>query len=85
MAKKNQEAPRNFEEAVKELEQIVSEMERGQVSLEESLARYERGQFLIRHCQEILGVAEKQIEQITKSSEGTLKTSPLEEKSGDSH
>jgi exodeoxyribonuclease VII small subunit len=79
MAKKNQTPPKDFEEALKELEQIVGEIERGEVALEESLVKFERGTFLIQYCQGILNAAEKQIELITKSQEGTLKTAALPE------
>ena len=77
MAKKNQTPPKDFEEALKELEQILGEIERGEVGLEESLTRYERGNFLIQHCQGILNQAEKQIELITRGADGSLKTAPL--------
>ena len=68
MAKKSQTPPKNFEEALSELEKILSEIESGEVGLEESLAKYERGQFLIQHCRGILGKAEKQIETLNKES-----------------
>jgi exonuclease VII small subunit len=44
--------------------------------LEESLAKYERGTFLIAHCRGVLGNAEKQIEQLTKNADGTLTAAP---------
>jgi len=79
MAKKNQIAPKSFEEAIAELERILSEMEGGQVGLEESLAKYERGTFLIRHCRGVLGVAEKQIEILSKAEDGGIQTEPMAE------
>ena len=69
MAKKTQTPPKNFEEALAELEQILSDIEGGEVGLEESLTKYERGQFLIQHCRSILGKAEKQIEAMSKSDQ----------------
>ena len=66
MAKKPQIPPKNFEEALAELEKILSGIESGEIGLEESLAKYERGQFLIQHCRNILAGAEKQIEQLGK-------------------
>jgi len=78
-AKKNLTPPKDFEEALRELEQILAEIEKGEVGLEESLARYERGTFLIQHCQNILNSAEKQIELIGRNQNGELKTSPLPE------
>ena len=79
MAKKPQSTPKNFEEALTELEQILHDMESGTVPLEESLAKYERGNFLIQHCRGVLGNAEKQIEQLSKNAEGGLEGKALEE------
>ena len=79
MGKKNQVAPKSFEEALAELEQIVSQIEGGQVGLEESLVKYERGTFLIQHCRGVLNLAEKQIELLSKSADGGIETSPMEQ------
>lgn len=79
MAKKTQQAPKSFEEAISELEKILAEIESGNVGLEESIARYERGTFLIQHCRGVLAQAEKHIELISKSADGSLETTPLEE------
>ncbi len=79
MAKKNITPPKNFEDAIQELETILGEIESGQIGLEESLAKYERGTFLIQHCRTVLSAAEKQIEQITKDAAGNLTTEPLPE------
>ncbi len=62
-----------FEEAIKELTNIVGKIEQGQIPLQDSLEQYERGMALIKHCRAILQKAEKRIEKISK-----------EEKSGDS-
>ncbi|HEX4124118.1 MAG TPA: exodeoxyribonuclease VII small subunit [Tepidisphaeraceae bacterium] len=66
MAKKPQPPPKNFEDALEELERILGAIEQGQVGLEESLAKYERGTFLIQHCRGVLQAAEKQIELLSK-------------------
>jgi len=83
MARKNQTPPKNFEEALAELQQILSDIEGGEVPLEESLIKYERGQFLIQHCRAILGKAEKQIEELTNPpaapSEGGDDSKPVGE------
>ena len=79
MAKKMQTPPKNYEEAVQELQQIIAEIERGEIGLEDVLSRYERGHFLLQFCQQTLAAAEKQIELITKSPDGALKTAPLPE------
>ncbi len=84
MAKKTQSPPRSFEDALKELEQILAEIDAGQVGLEESLAKYERGNFLIQHCRGVLGSAEKQIELLSKGPDGSLASQPMEEPDEDS-
>ena len=78
MARKNQTPPRNFEEALAELDQIISEIENGQVGLEESLVKYERGNFLIQHCRGVLNTAEQQIEILSKSADGSLTATPMQ-------
>jgi exodeoxyribonuclease VII small subunit len=71
MARKSQSPPRSFEEGLAELERILAEIEGGQVGLEESLARYERGTFLIQHCRSVLTQAEKQIETLSRAAEAS--------------
>ncbi len=77
MAKKNLLPPKDFAEALKELEEIVGQIERGEVGLEESLAKYERGSFLIQHCTGVLNEAEKKIELIAKGPDGSLQAKPM--------
>ena len=78
MAKKTQQQPpKSFEDGMRELETILSEMENGQIGLEDSLLRYERGAFLIGHCRSVLSAAQTQIEQLTRGPEGELKVMPL--------
>jgi exodeoxyribonuclease VII small subunit len=55
-------APPSFESALQELVAIVQAMETGSAPLEESLAAYERGVALLRHCQETLNAAEKKLQ-----------------------
>jgi exodeoxyribonuclease VII small subunit len=50
-----------FSEALAELEGIVAALESGQLDLEDSLARYERGVALLRACQAKLGEAEQKV------------------------
>jgi exodeoxyribonuclease VII small subunit len=77
MAKKSpQSPPRNFEEALNELEAILQEIEAGNLGLEASLAKYERGNFLIQHCRGVLNAAEKQIDLISGNADG-VSISPL--------
>lgn len=59
----------SFEEAIKELTDIVGKIEQGQIPLQDSLQQYEKGMALIKHCRTILQKAEKRIEKITKESQ----------------
>ncbi len=51
----------DFEESLDELEQLVGRMEGGELSLDESLASFERGIGLFRHCQQSLQQAELRV------------------------
>jgi len=64
--KKNDIGKMTFEQAIKELTDTVGKIEQGQIPLQDSLAQYERGMALIKHCQSILKSAEKRIEKISK-------------------
>jgi exodeoxyribonuclease VII small subunit len=63
--------PPSFEEAVAELETLVAGLEGGQLSLEQSLAAYQRGTELLKLCQKALADAEQQVKIL--SADGTLK------------
>jgi exodeoxyribonuclease VII small subunit len=52
----------SFEETLTELEQLVSRLERGDISLEESLQSFERGVNLTRSCQKALQEAEQKVQ-----------------------
>ncbi len=60
----------SFEEAIAELEQIVQRLEQGQVPLAESIAIYERGAALKKHCEKLLQQAEARIEKIVLNEQG---------------
>lgn len=51
----------NFEEAMVELEKIASELENGNLSLEESVSKFEEGMKLSKQCNDIIEKAEKKI------------------------
>lgn len=68
-----------FEKALEELEGIVRRLERGDVPLEDSIAIYERGEALKKHCEALLKKAEARIEKITVGPDGKAAgTSPLD-------
>ena len=58
-----------FEQALSELERILRELEDGTISLEESLARYERGVGLLRQCYGQLRDAEQRVKQLAGLAE----------------
>ncbi len=65
--KKNDIGGLSFEDAIKQLGDIVGKIEQGQIPLQDSLAQYEKGMTLIKHCRGILAKAEKRIEKISES------------------
>lgn len=69
----------SFEAALKELEGIVDQLERGDVELEKSIAIYERGEALRNRCDELLKSAEMKIEKIKVGRDGNVAgTEPLD-------
>lgn len=71
MSENENETP-NFESALSRLEQIVQRLERGELSLEESLVLYEEGIRLSRLCHTKLEEAEGKIELLMKDARGEL-------------
>lgn len=66
----------SFEEAIERLEAIIDGIESGEVGLERSLAQYERGMKLIRHCRGILDRAEQRIDKLSVGEDGGLADDP---------
>ena len=60
--------PVNFEKAMAELEQLVSQMEEGDLSLDDSLQAFERGIKLTRQCQHALSQAELKVKTLTAAN-----------------
>lgn len=56
----------NYEEAREELQGVVSQLEQQNVSLEASMALWERGEALARHCEDFLTGARKKLDSATK-------------------
>ncbi|MHC4542877.1 MAG: exodeoxyribonuclease VII small subunit [Planctomycetota bacterium] len=63
---KNDIGKLSFEEAIKELTDIVGKIEQGEIALQDSLQQYEKGMALIKHCRTILKQAEARIEKISE-------------------
>ena len=70
----------SFENALKELESIVQQLEQGKVDLEQSINIYERGEALKSHCERLLKEAEGRVEKIRLGGNGKpAGTEPLDE------
>lgn len=67
-----------FEEALKKLEKIVSDLEAGEMPLDESLAKYEEGIRLSKVCSRQLEAAKSKVELLMKAG-GKFELSPFEE------
>lgn len=61
-----------FEEALQQLEEIVGELEKGELSLDESLAKYEDGIKIYRKCLELLEGAEERLRMFARDESGRL-------------
>jgi exodeoxyribonuclease VII small subunit len=61
-----------FEEAIADLQQVVEQLESGDLSLEDSLAAFEKGVGLVRYCNEKLSEVEQKVELLVKDKEGQL-------------
>ncbi len=60
----------SFEDAIRELEQVVTQLDRGDVALEDSIKLYERGAELKARCEAKLKEAEEKVAQITLDANG---------------
>ena len=78
------EAPPDFETAMRDLEELVERLERGDLPLEESLAAFERGVLLTRACQTALKEAEQKVEILLRKAGGPAveEFTPDESKAG---
>lgn len=68
----NIQEDKSFEEAISQLEQIVSKLEKGDISLEESIINFQQGIELSRYCAAKLDEAEKKISILLQDEEGNL-------------
>ena len=66
------ETPATFEAAQRELEHIVERLERGDATLDDALALWQRGEELYRFCREKLDSAQGEIEELAKRAESAV-------------
>lgn len=67
-----------YEESMKELEQVVRELESGELTLDDSITKFEKGMKLSKHCTELLENAEKKITVLLEGSDGSYAEEKLE-------
>jgi exodeoxyribonuclease VII small subunit len=70
---------KNFEAALKGLEEIVEELQKGDLPLDRMLELFEKGVKLSRECQKRLDEAERKVELVLKGANGETTTKPFEE------
>jgi exodeoxyribonuclease VII small subunit len=75
----------SFETALNRLEEIVHRLERGEITLDESLSAFREGSELVRFCLDRLTTAEKAVQELMVGEDGglSLKSSTLDDASGD--
>lgn len=71
-ARKKDETPPNFEDAMKRLDAIVAKLEEDKLPLDEMLAVYEEGVALARYCGEKLEAAEQKVRLIARQADGSV-------------
>jgi len=67
-----------FEEALKKLEKIINELESGELSLDESLKKYQEGIELARTCNQKLDSAKKKIDLLSKNKKGEFELKEID-------
>ena len=73
----------DFETSLKELEEIVEQLETSDLALDETLAKYEKGIKIYKQCYQILEKAEKKINILLKNSTGYIRTEEFKLKKPD--
>jgi exodeoxyribonuclease VII small subunit len=82
MAKREQ-SDKKFESALEELENVVEQLESGELSLEDSLTAFERGVGLVNYCNQKLVEVEKKVEVLLRDKAGRLQLTTLDALEGD--
>ncbi len=75
---KNEIDKMTFEEALKSLEEIVSQLDSGEIDLDKAVEAYERGTNLKAHCEKKLKEAQLRVEKIEVDKEGEITTKNLD-------
>lgn len=68
---------KKFEEELKDLEEVVTRIDSGELTLEESIAAFERGVGLVRSLNQKLDEVERKVEVLTRNAHGELERAPL--------
>ena len=68
----------NFEKSLERLEQIVAQLEEGNLPLKETMNIFEEGVKLVKHCSKTLEDAQSKVEKLVKDASGKLKTEEFE-------
>jgi len=68
----------SFEESLKRLETVVDQLEKGEMTLDESLKLFEEGVNLTANCKQELDAAEGKVQMLVKQRDGSLKTEAFE-------
>lgn len=72
-------AKQSFEKALKQLEEIVQELESGDLPLEKAIKKFEDGIRLSKFCSETLSETEKRIQTLLQDSDGNLSETPFQD------
>lgn len=67
-----------YEESIKELEQVVRELESNELTLDESIEKFEKGMQLSKHCSTLLENAEKKISLLIEKEDGSYTSEKFE-------
>jgi exodeoxyribonuclease VII small subunit len=74
---KTDSSNKNFESALQELESVVEQLESGDLSLEDSLAAFEKGVGLVKYCNQKLNEVEEKVEVLLRDNQGRLQLKRL--------
>jgi exodeoxyribonuclease VII small subunit len=75
-------AKKSFEQTLKELEEVVEELEKGDIPLEKAIRKFEDGMKLSRQCSDMLEETERKISLLVKGEEGEPLLSPFSDGNG---